>query len=228
MRRGVHFVPELGFVDGVTPNPEPRGGDPFIVHPEVVLRSLAVVLRWAASTSAASRNRVEACGPDSRQIRLSIGQPRRSSGGCLWRGGRCRQNPVWRLIRRLHRRLDTRRHGHHDIHLSRFRQRRRDVANDGAVLLLRYPAGDQRIGGIERIVEILVVAVREPVGVRAVLHHDALGHELGVECGGRRGGGDTRDRERQHRLVAHPGDRRLAIVVTSDYMCDSSLLSYGA
>ena len=126
------------------------------------------------------RDWVIAATPDSGQVRLPIGAPRRGDGCRLRRRRRVvrRDRPVGRLIRRLDRRLDACRNRHHDIHLSRFRQRRRNVADDGAVLLFRHPAGVQRLGRIERIVPIFVVAVRELVRVRAVFHHDALGHEF--------------------------------------------------
>src|SRR5213075_2772308 len=62
------------------------------------------------------------------------------------------QPPNWTLIRWLDRRLDACRNRHHDIHLCRFRQRRRNVADDGAVLLLRHLARVKRLGRVERIV----------------------------------------------------------------------------
>ncbi len=66
--------------------------------------------------------------------------------------------------------------------------------------------GVERLGRIQRIVPVFIVAVGELVSVRAMFHHDALGHEFRVERGGRRCIGNARNRERQHRLVAFPCD----------------------
>ncbi len=203
----------LGFVDGVTHEAKPPGRKPLVIHPEVVHRDVAVDLRlrWTTAAGSPPGDWVVRAAPDSGQVRLPTGRPRRC-GGCNRRRRRVvwRDRPLRRLNRRLDRRLHACRNGHHDIHLSRFRQRRRDVANDSTVLLLNHPAGVHGFGRIERIVPVLVVAVRELVGARAVLHHDTLGHELFVKRGGRGGLGDARDRVCQHRLVAGPCDRRLA------------------
>ncbi len=105
--------------------------------------------------------------------------------------------------------LDARRHRHHDIHAAGFRFLRRDIANDRAVPTLGQFAGVQHLDFVEGIVPVLVVAVGELGRGRSVLHHDALGHVLGIErgCCGR--AGNARDRERDDRLPAFPRDGRL-------------------
>src|SRR4029079_15302544 len=82
------LVPELGFVDGATQHPKPRGREPLIVHPEVVLSGLAFLLRWTTSARAPTRDRIEGPTPVSGHVRLAIGAPRRV-GGCSLRRRRC-------------------------------------------------------------------------------------------------------------------------------------------
>src|SRR6185295_10432011 len=75
----LNLVPELGFVDGMTQDAEPRGREPLVVHPEVVHRDIAVDLRlrWTTSAGSATCDRVIAAAPDSCQVRLPIDAPRR-------------------------------------------------------------------------------------------------------------------------------------------------------
>src|SRR5688572_31164388 len=154
-----------------------------------------------------------------RHVWFSVGEPRRfdlSRGN--WRRRRWasqrkswtkRGNPGGRLQRWLDRRLDAGGHGHHDIHLPRFRPRGRDVANDRTISAFRHPAGDKRLGRVERIVPIAIVAVGEFGGVRSVPHHDFFSHELRVERRCASCSWNTRDRERHDRLSALPRDGRL-------------------
>src|SRR5262249_30215992 len=123
----IHFlnlVPKLGLVDGMT-RPKPRGRDPLIIHPEVVLSgsaahvgfdSPALDLRWTTPAGPTSRNCKRGATPVSRHIRMPVGQPR-GYGGCSLRRRRRVgiQSPVGRLIRWLDRRLDACRNRHHDI-----------------------------------------------------------------------------------------------------------------
>src|SRR5206468_9864037 len=80
----LHLVPELGFVNGTT-RPKPRGRDPLIIHPEVVLSGFAAdlgvdsrtrQLRWTTSAGPTTRNRIRGATPDSCHVRMSVRQPR--------------------------------------------------------------------------------------------------------------------------------------------------------
>src|SRR5690606_16073980 len=116
------------------------------------------------------------------------------------------QRPLRRLERRRHRELDARRHRHDDVDLSRFRLRRRDVADDRAVLLLRHAAGIERLGRMERVIPVAVIAIRKLVRVVTVFHDDALGHEPIVERGRGHRVRNARNRERDDGLAANPLD----------------------
>src|SRR5262249_4816859 len=127
----LNLVPKLGFVGWETKLPKPRGRDPLIIQPEVVLCDLAagvgvesrtLQLHWTASAVSTTRDHKRGGTPDSGQVWLSIGQPRRC-GGCSLRrrrpGGGW-QSPVGSLIGRLDRGFNACRNRHYDIHLSRF------------------------------------------------------------------------------------------------------------
>src|SRR4030095_5181311 len=99
----LNLVPELGFVSGKTPDAKPRGREPLIVHPEVVLSGFAADLgvdsrtrhlRWTASAGSATGDWIRRATPVSRQVRLPIGSPRRCDGCNRRRGVVEGQRPV--------------------------------------------------------------------------------------------------------------------------------------
>src|SRR5262245_33454955 len=51
----LNLVPKLGFVNGTT-RPKPRGRDPLIIHPEVILPGFAFLLRWTTSAGSTPRD----------------------------------------------------------------------------------------------------------------------------------------------------------------------------
>src|SRR5262249_49192926 len=103
----LNLVPKLGFVNGTT-RPKPRGRDPLIIHPEVVLPGFAADLRWTTPAGSTTRDWKRRGPPVSCHVRLPTGQPRRCDGCSLRRSRRVgRQSPVGRLIRWLDRRLDA-------------------------------------------------------------------------------------------------------------------------
>ena len=81
----LNLVPELGFVNGLTEHPKPRGREPLVFHPEVVLPAFAADshLRWTTSAGSTTRDWIGAAPPVSGQVRLPIGAPRRD--GCSLR-----------------------------------------------------------------------------------------------------------------------------------------------
>src|SRR5262249_54111081 len=130
----LNLVPKLGFVIGTT-RPKPRGRDPLIIHPEVVLFGFAadvgvdsstLHLRWTASAGPATRNWKRGATPVSCHIGMAVGQPR-GYGGCDLRRRRrwwvgSPEGPVGRLNGWLDRRLDACGNRHYDIHLRSFCQ----------------------------------------------------------------------------------------------------------
>src|SRR5205814_6989418 len=86
--------PKLGLVNG-TARPKPRGRDPLIIHPEVVLSGFAADfgvdsptrhLRWTTSAGPTTRNCKRGASPVSCHVRMSVGQPRGYHGCSLRRG----------------------------------------------------------------------------------------------------------------------------------------------
>src|SRR5262249_57964620 len=68
----LNLVPELGFVGGETHRPKPRGRDPLIIQPEVVLRGLAagvgvesrtLQLHWTTSAVYTTRESKQGSAP---------------------------------------------------------------------------------------------------------------------------------------------------------------------
>src|SRR5262245_31194812 len=90
----LNLVPKLGFVNGTTIKPKPRGRDPLIIHPKVVLPGFTVFLCWTTSAGSTTRDWIKGGAPGSCQVRLPIGQPRRY-GGCSLRR-RCGGCGGWR------------------------------------------------------------------------------------------------------------------------------------
>src|SRR5215472_3010670 len=89
----LNLVPKLGFVNGTT-RPKPRGRDPLIIHPEVVLWGFAADvgvdsptrhLRWTTPAVPAARNWKRGATPVSCHIRMAVGQPRGYDGCSLRR-----------------------------------------------------------------------------------------------------------------------------------------------
>src|ERR1700722_13646128 len=209
------LVPKLGFVHRMA-RPKPRGRDPLIIHPEVVLRRCAADadvdsatrhLRWTAATGATARNCERRRTPVSCQIRMSVGQPRGYGGGRrLPRGCGGIPGAVGRLIGWLNRGPDACRNPNHYIHLSGFRQGRRNVTDHRAILFLDHPARVERLRRIQRIVPVFIVAVGELVSLRSLLHDHALRHELFVERRGCDRVGNAGNRERHDGLIAFPRD----------------------
>ena len=77
---------------------------------------------------------------------------------------------------------DTGRNGHLHVHLADLGLSRSEIANDRSVPPLDDRAGVERLDAVQRIVEVLKVAVDELGGVRAVLDDDALGQEVCFEA----------------------------------------------
>src|SRR5437867_11676463 len=110
----LNLVPELGSVSGKTPDAKPRGREPLIVHPEVVLSGFAADLgvdsrtkhlRWTASAGCATGDWIRRATPVFRLVRLAIGSPRRCDRRNVRLGVVECQRPVGRLKRRLDRGL---------------------------------------------------------------------------------------------------------------------------
>src|SRR5262249_58592203 len=85
----LNLVPELGFVFGKSPHPKPRGREPLIVHPEVVLSGLAADLgvdsrtrhlRWTTSAGSTPGGLIWAAPPVSPQVPVAIRAARRFRG----------------------------------------------------------------------------------------------------------------------------------------------------
>ena len=75
----LNLVPKLGFVNGTTQNAKPRGRDPLIIHPEVVLPGFcsARYLRWTTSAGSTTRDWIRRRPP---QVPVMSGFPLASRG----------------------------------------------------------------------------------------------------------------------------------------------------
>ena len=100
------------------------------------------------------------------------------------------------------------RNGHDHVHLADFGHHRLQVAHDHAVAPLDDRARVHGFDPVQRVVEVLEVAVDELRRISPVRHHDAFRKEALVERGRRRGPGDSRDRKREDGPIALPFQRR--------------------
>ena len=94
-------------------------------------------------------------------------QPRRGRRLVYWRF-RLGDHAARELPGDLDRRLHACRHGRNHIHVARLRHVRRQVADDRAVPALDQLAGVKHLDLVQRVVPVLVVAVGELRGRRAL------------------------------------------------------------
>ena len=97
------------------------------------------------------------------------------------------------------------RHGHDDVDAARLRLGRGQIAHDLAVLALRRSARHIDFDLVQRLVVVIVVAVRELIRVATMRDYDGRRHEAIVEPGNTRCTIDKRNREADDRRVAIPG-----------------------
>src|SRR5580698_1029071 len=125
------FVPELRFVQWAT-RTEPRGRFELKVHGLIECARAPFLLRGVAAAIPVApihAGRV----PVAREVRVSIGKPRRVAGSCQNRWGHRGWLRIWS---RMDRRLDAARYRHHHVNAARLGLDGGQVANHSAVVAL--------------------------------------------------------------------------------------------